>query len=295
MAVYVTGANGKLGQEVLKLIPSAVPLVRKSSGRPNEKFVDFSDEAGLKAALSDCDTMIHLAGSMKFYDAKQMRESNLELTKRLLACLPKKARVIYASSVSVYGKSLSGIADEKTPPNPDSEYSKSKYEAEKLVMVRPQSIALRIAAIYGSEYEEYSKFLRMIKKGRMVIFGDGKNSVPFVQVSDVAQAIANSINAEPGIYLISGEPITQNEIYAIAANAIGARPPSLRIPLSIALSFAHLLEIFAAISGKKPMITREHISILGRNRVFNCEKAKKGLGFSPRPIEQGIRELASSL
>ena len=32
MNIYVTGANGRLGKEFMKLVPKAIPLVRRKSG-----------------------------------------------------------------------------------------------------------------------------------------------------------------------------------------------------------------------------------------------------------------------
>lgn len=288
MKICLTGGSGALGREVLKSVPNAIPLVRKPCGLKNEKITDFSSISELKKILADCDVLIHLAGSMKFHDEKNLYEGNVLLTKNLLAALPQNVKVVYASSISVYGKDLSGIVNEKTKPNPDSPYARTKYEAEKMVMGRKNSIALRIGPVYGPQYSAYAKFLKLIKKGRMVIFGNGKNLVSFVHVEDVARAIKNSIKAKPGIYIISGPSETQEKIYSIAAKELGVAPPKMKIPLKIALLLAHAEEKLALITGKKPLITREHINILAKSRVFDLSKAKKELGFRPRALEKGI-------
>lgn len=293
MGIFIAGATGKLGQAVLKLLPNAIPLVRKKSGLKNELAVDFSNHAQLKKALTNCNTLIHLAGSTKFYDEKSLYEGNVLLTKNLLSALPKNAKAIFASSVSIYGKNLSGKASEKTKPNPDSAYARAKYEAEKLVMERKNSISLRIGPIYGPQYEDYSKFLRLIKKGRMMIFGNGKNHVPFVHVADVAKAIRNSIDAKSGVYVIAGEPEMQEKIYEIAAKALGVPAPKMKIQLRIALMLAALEEKIAFLSKRKPLITREHVNILGKDRVFDYSKAEKELKFRPRNLKKGIMEMVS--
>lgn len=295
MKIFLTGGSGKLGQEVLRLVPDAIPLVRKPSGLKNEKIADFTNQGALKKALADCGILVHLAGSMKFYDGKNLYAGNVALTKSLLAALPKNAKVIFASSISVYGKNLSGKIDEKSPPNPDSPYARTKYEAERMVMERKNSIALRIGPIYGPQYDDYTKFLKLIKKGRMVIFGNGKNPVSFVHVQDVAKAVRNAIGAKPGIYVVSGESVPQEKIYEIAAKELGAAPPKMRIPLKIAFMLAGLEEKISLLTGKKPLITREHINILGKSRVFDFSKAKRELKFTPRPLEEGIGEIIKTL
>lgn len=294
MQTYITGASGKLGQEVLKLIPDAIPLVRKTSNLKNEKIMDFTNKKELRPMLIDCNILIHLAGSMKFYDAKELYAGNVLLTKNLLSSIPKDAKVIYASSISVYGKNISGKVDEKTIPNPDSPYAKTKYEAENLVMNRKNSIALRLGPIYGPQYSDYVRFLKLIKKHRMAIFGNGKNLVSFIHVQDAAKAIKNAIKAKPGIYVISGESMPQEKIYEFAAKELGVPAPKARIPLGLAVFLARLEEKRASLTGRKPMITAEHINILGKSREFNCAKARKGFAFKPRKLEQGIKEIIKS-
>lgn len=295
MKIYLTGGNGKLGQEVLKKLPQAIPLVRKPCGLKQEVVVDFRNSAQLRKVLSDCDVLIHLAGSTKFWDSAALEEGNVMLTQHLLEALPQKAKIIFASSVAVYGKNVSGKVDETTPPNPDSAYARTKYEAERMVMTRPGSVVLRIGPLYGPQFQDYAKFLQLIKKGRMVIFGDGKNLVSFVHVADVATAIKNSLKAKAGVYVLSGESLPQQEIYAIAAKEIGAKTPTIKIPLWLALLFAYIEEKLALLTGREPFITREHINILGRNRVFDSSKAAKELKFRPRPLALGIREMTKSL
>ena len=294
MRVCITGANGKLGREVLKLLPLALPLVRKPSGLKNERVVDFSNAARLRESLADCGALIHLAGSMKFYDVQALYEGNVLLTQNLLHALPTGARMVFASSISIYGKNIPGTADESTPGNPDSNYAKTKYEAERMVLGWKNSVALRLGPVYGPQYEDYARFLRLIKKGRMVIFGDGKNPVSFVHVSDAAKAVKNALRAKPGVYVVSGESVQQEKIYEIAAKELGVKPPRMRIPLLLAVFLARLEEIRASIFKKRPFITVEHINILGKSRTFNCAKAKKELKFKPMPIAKGIKEIARS-
>lgn len=290
MTIYLTGGSGKLGREVLKLLPEAISIVRAPSGLKNEKVVNFANINELKSALLDCNILIHLAGSMKFQNDNAMHNGNIVLTQNLLAAIPLNAKVIYSSSIAVYGKNLFGVTNEETPVNPDSVYAQTKFEAEKLIMMRKNSIALRIGPIYGPDYEDYPKFIKLIKKGKMVIFGNGKNMVSFVHVADVAKAIKNAIAAEPGIYIISGVSETQEKIYEMIAKELGVKPSKTKIPIRIALLFAYLLEKISLLTKKKPFITREHVNILGKNRVFNFSKAEKELKFKPRNLEEGVKE-----
>jgi nucleoside-diphosphate-sugar epimerase len=289
--IFITGANGRLGREVLKRIPKAIPLVRKPSGLKNEVVTNFEIHE-LKKILKNAKFVIHLAGSMNFLNPTELWASNVELTRNIVEALPQKCRIIFASSVSVYGKFLRELpADECSPLNPDSPYAKSKAEAEEIVKKHNNHVILRIATMYGKGFDDYYEILRQIKKGSMHIIGDGQNRIPFVHVEDVADAIKYSLKAKKGVYVIAGDGEKQEEILHMAASILNVPPPTGRIPLDAALMFAAFEEKKALLMGVKPKLTTEHVLILASDRVFDCSKAKKELKFKPRPIVDGIKEI----
>jgi len=291
--IYLTGASGRIGKAVLKKIPDAVPLVRNASGLENEIVVDFSDAEELKRILNDASVLVHIAGSVKTYDKKDLWEGNYGLTKKLLDALPENARLVFASTISVYGKNPVDVpADEGTPVNPDSEYAKSKYESEKLAAEHPNHVILRIGVVYGPEFGDYFYILGLLEKRKMKIIGDGDNRISFVNVDDVADVFVSALSKGSGIYVISGECRPQKEIYEIACRELGVVPPKESVSVGAADLAARMGEIKAKLFGGKPKITREHVAILSSGRCFNCNKARRELGFSPRSIEEGIAEMA---
>ena len=102
--VYITGASGRLGRVILSKC-KAIPIVRKMRGLSGEIVSDFSTEE-LKKILKDADAIIHLAGSRDFLDQKKAWEGNVELSRRIVDASPKTAKIIFSSSISVYGKNL---------------------------------------------------------------------------------------------------------------------------------------------------------------------------------------------
>lgn len=293
--IFITGATGRLGREVLKKIPTAIPLVRKPAGLKREVITNFEPDE-LRKKLKHARVVIHLAGSLNFINEKEIWETNVELTKRIVEASPEKARIIFSSSIAVYGKELAKIpADENTECRPDTIYARSKYEAEKIVAAHNNSVILRIGTMYGPQFEDYFRILRMIKERRMFIIGDGKNRISFVHVEDVARAVKAALRAEPGIYVVAGESIMQEEIYRIAAAALGVEPPKAKMSKGAAMVMGIMEELTAKLFRKTPMLTREHLSILASDRVFDCSKAKKELGFRPRQLREGIETMVRLL
>ncbi len=291
--IFLTGATGRIGKAVLRRIPEAIPLVRRRSGLVNEIVADFSSVEELKEKLSGASVLIHIAGSVKTYDKKDLWETNYGLTKKLLDAIPENARIVFASTVSVYGKKLVDIpADENTPANPDTEYAKSKYEAEKLVGKHDNHVILRIGTVYGPGFNDYFHVLKLLEKGKMRIIGDGKNRLSFVHVDDVAGAFAAAVYKGKGTYVVAGECRTQEEIYKIACRKLGVGEPEKKVAVALVDFVAWMGELKIRFGGKPPEITREHIAILGSDRCFNCNKARRELGFHSRNIEGGIGEMA---
>jgi nucleoside-diphosphate-sugar epimerase len=288
--IFITGATGRLGRSVLKLISDAIPIVRRPYGLPNERVTDFSADE-LKNIFKNAKAIIHLAGSMDFANKKILYETNVELTKKIKDSAPEKCKIILASSISVYGKKLEQIpADEETACKPDNDYAKSKLAAEHVLTNHPNSVILRIGTIYGPQFGEYMVVLKKIEQGKMLIIGDGKNRIPFVHVDDVASAIAASIEKGKGVYVLAGDALTQEEIYSIAAKELGVEPPRKRISFALSYWFAWLRTKLGK-TGFGP----EHISILGSDRAYVCTKAKTELGFKSRPLQDGLKQMVKHL
>ncbi len=292
--VYVTGANGRLGQAFISIMPEAVPLVRNpAKGVPGSSRVvvtNFSEEQ-LKQILKDAVAVVHLAGSIDTLNKAKLLESNVELTRRIVNAAPENCKIVFASSIAVYGKHIATLpANEKTPPNPDSDYSNSKYDAEKLVATHKHAI-LRIGTLYGPQFDDYNLVLSMIERKKMKVIGEGSNHIPFVHVDDVANAIKHAVKDGNGTYILVGEQLTQNEVYRLAAKELNAEIPKNKVSKQLALFVAHAGEFAHKFGAKRPKISVEHASVLAYDRTFDCSKAAKELDFVPRPLSDGIREV----
>src|SRR3989338_7543143 len=280
MKIYITGASGRLGRAVVQLLPKAIPVNLRDSN------------LDLKKTFADATHVIHLAGSLAFDNKKELWHGNYELTKRVVGALPKNARIIYASSISVYGKKLAEIpANEETVCKPDSEYAKSKLAAEQAVASHGNYVALRIAPIYGKQFDDYFRMMDILRKGKMQIIGHGKNHVPFVHVGDVAKAIRAALTTKPGVYLISSNSLTQENIFKLVCKQLGIEPPKRKINKNIAEILLKITRPIRKLFGKGDFLTPEHLNILANDRVFDCTKAKKYLKFKPRRTEDGIKEI----
>ncbi len=278
--IYVTGASGRLGRVVLKKI-DGIPLVRRSVGLKNEVVTNYDVEE-LGKIFRDAKAVLHIAGSMKFNDRKSLWEGNVKITENVVNALPSNTKIIFASTIAVYGSNPPYMANEETEINPDNEYAKTKAKAEEIVKSHRRHVILRIGPIYGVQYEEYLKMISLISKGVIPIIGSGKNRIPFVHVDDVANCFVESLRRDvEGVYVVCGKSERLRDIMVFTARLLRKRFFILRIPKNLARCLA------------KPLGLEEHVKVLTSDRVFDISKAMRELGFKPREIWDGIREIVN--
>lgn len=150
--LLITGITGFVGAAVLREIITEgheiTALVRPNteisryqefSGKIAIQELSLSDTAMLRDYLigSDFDTILHigaLRGGRKASREEYYR-SNVSSTEQMVDyCLKHKARLIFCSSVGVYGAIPEELpANSQTHKNPDNYYHYTKIEAEKII------------------------------------------------------------------------------------------------------------------------------------------------------------------
>ncbi|MEM4389209.1 MAG: NAD-dependent epimerase/dehydratase family protein [Candidatus Micrarchaeia archaeon] len=301
MVILVTGASGRLGQALLaRLKGRAVrALVRSEKAArmlPKGVEVFYGDvrEELPPEAFAGVHVVFHLAAVLSPASEGEMREVNVEGTRRVLAACPKNLkRFVHVSSISVYGRKPEGVVTESTPFSPSDGYGWSKLYSEMAVknFARFPWTIIRPGVIYGKGFREgFFEVLGLLEKGRMPLIGPGNNFLPLVHVRDVCDALllaAKSKRAIGQAYNIVGEQRTQSEILAMAARALGVAAPRWSIPAWLALGAVAALRAL----GRKGL-GPEYVDVLAADRRFDCAKARRELGWRPKVgLEEGIKEV----
>ena len=165
MNILVTGGAGYKGvmltQELLKLGHDVTIIDNFMYGYESVLHLVSNPSLTIRqldirniAANDVCkaDIIFHLAGISGMPACAANPHSaetiNVLATQKLVSNLSSEQRLIYASTTSIYGTSTAKC-DELVSVQPPSLYAKTKYEAEHLIMARPNSIALRFATVFG--------------------------------------------------------------------------------------------------------------------------------------------------
>jgi dihydroflavonol-4-reductase len=312
----VTGATGFVGSAVARALLARGHRVRVLA-RPNSDrrnlaglAVEIAEGAmeeprSLARAVAGCRYVYHVAADYRIWvpDPAPMFRVNVDGTRDLLtAALEAGAeRVVYTSSVATLGLMAGGSADEETPSSVDDmigPYKRSKFAAEEVARGLARERGLPVVIINPStpvgpgdiKPTPTGRLIVEAARGQMPAFVD--TGLNIVHVDDVAEG--HLAAAEKGRigerYILGGENMTLAEILAEVAQAVGRRPPWLRVPHRVLFPVAVAAELAARITGRDPFVTLDGVRMARKKMYFSSEKASRELGYTPRPARQAIAD-----
>ena len=183
--VLITGVGGFIASHVARRFLSegysVVGVDDLSSGRSTNipdgvQFIkgDLKDPATIKRLPTDCRQILHLAGQssgeISFDDPVADLEMNVTSTLRLIdyGIQIRAERIIYASSMSVYGAVPDAPTSESDHPKPLSCYGVGKLSSENYLRIYQNKlpfVAMRMFNVYGPGQD-----LRNLRQGMVSIY-----------------------------------------------------------------------------------------------------------------------------
>jgi UDP-glucose 4-epimerase len=218
--------------------------------RPNFRFVEARlQDADLDALLDGVTHVFHLAAQAGVRGSwgdqfLTYTTNNVDATQRLLEAVKGRdiARLVYASSSSVYGDIAAIPMVETSVVQPVSPYGVTKLAAEHLchlyyVNHGVPTVSLRYFTVYGPRQRPdmgFHRFIRAALTGTPItLFGDGEQSRDFTFVGDaVAATMAAGERGRPGaVYNIGGgSRVTINQVLDMVAELTGQPLDIRRLP-----------------------------------------------------------------
>ena len=175
--ILLTGSNGLLGSEIKKLTHSVNKnffFTSRSSNNVDIKcdLTLMEDVIRLKKFVNP-DLIIHSAAFVpqndKQYNDALGNKNNLKMLKNLLNVFSSK--IIFLSSMTVYGKSSWANAKETDVLDPKTHYAKGKMQAEKLLSKsRNSTLSIRIPGLYNKSRKNglVYNLIHSVKHGREI-------------------------------------------------------------------------------------------------------------------------------
>ena len=307
----VTGGSGFVGSHVVRELAARGEelrlLVRRGSSLDHLADIEFEqtngdvlDRRAVSRAVSGTDKAFHIAGttSMLTQHREKVFDLNVKGTRIVLEeCLKQGvARVVFTSSVAAIGPaSPRGTADETQPFQAGSlgiAYVNSKHEAEvealrlaahglQVVIVNP-SFVLGPDDPRGTSMELVRRFLL----GRIPAYVEGGLNI--VDVRDVAKGhLLADEKGEPGErYILGGRNFTFDRLFADLARISGRD----YVPVKLPSAPARLAVGLMAWAGIPVPISPDEVRSASCWWTYRNAKARKELGFKPRPHEETLED-----
>jgi dihydroflavonol-4-reductase len=324
----VIGANGYLGSHVTRQLVADGQDVRVMV-RPKATTIgiddlkvtrflgDIWDGDVLRDAMMGCDVVYYCVVDTRGWlrDPSPLFHTNVDGTRNVLEVAKHAGlkRFVFTSSYVTVGRKKGRVATEDDTivdgggMSPTKRlrgltpYVRSRVQAENLVMDYARdhglpAVAVCISTTYGSG--DWGR-----TPHGAIIAGAAFGKLPFVMkgiqleavgIDDAARAML--LAAEKGRvgerYLISEKMITNAEVARVAAEAAGVPPPAKSISLPVAYAMATLGSVKARLKGTDEQFSLDSLRLMRAEAPVDCSKAKRELGWQPRPVEESIGEAA---
>jgi len=314
MKYFVTGATGFIGGEVVRQLIAAghtvVAVVRSPEKAQALKNLgveihqgDITDKASLRAPMTGADGVFHIAAWYKLgaRDTSVAEKINVQGTRNVLELMQELniPKGVYTSTVAVFSDTRGKVVDEtyQFSGKHISEYDRTKWAAHyevALPMIKaglPLVIVLP-GAVYGPGDtsligETFTQYL----KGKLPMLPK-QTTFCWSHVEDTARGHLLAMEkGTPGeSYIIAGPCHTFEATFEIAATITDIPAPRLRIPPAAIKSMAALMGVIGKVVPLPPTYTAETLRVTaGATYTASNAKARRDLGFDPRPLDEGLR------
>ncbi|ADU01607.1 NAD-dependent epimerase/dehydratase family protein [Mycolicibacterium gilvum] len=324
--VLVIGANGYLGSHVTRKLVAAGNDVRVMV-RDGANTVGIDDLAVtryvgdiwnsdvLREAMTGCEVVYYCVVDTRGWlrDPAPLFRTNVEGTRNVLdvAVEPGIAatlrKFVFTSSYVTVGRTRGRVATEADVISDPADlksltpYVRSRVQAENLVMEYARerglpAVAMCVSTTYGAG--DWGR-----TPHGAIIAGSAFGKLPFVMggieleavgIDDAAQAML--LAAQKGRagerYLISEKMISNADVVRIAAEAAGVPAPTKKIPLVLSYAMAALGSAKSRLKGTDERMSLGSLRLMRAEAPVDCSKARRELGWQPRPVEESIREAA---
>ncbi|OMC43815.1 NAD-dependent epimerase/dehydratase family protein [Mycobacterium sp. IS-1264] len=315
----VIGANGFLGSHVTRqLVADGAEVRAMVRANANTRAVDdlaltrfqgdVFDTATLREAMDGVDDVYYCVVDTRAWlrDPAPLFRTNVEGLRNVLDVAVKEPalrRFVFTSTYATVGRRHGHVATEEDVIDPRglTPYVQSRVEAEDLVMryvaeAGLPAVAMCVSTTYGSGDwggTPHGAFIAGAVFGKLPFLMNGIQ-LEVVGVDDAARAMI--LAAERGRigerYLVSERMFALNDVVRIAADEAGVPPPRRAISVPVLYALAAMGTLRARLTGKDSELSLRSVRMMRAEADVDSSKAKRELGWQPRPVEESIREAA---
>jgi nucleoside-diphosphate-sugar epimerase len=311
---FVTGATGFIGGELVKQLigrgHKVVALVRAPGRATMLKALgvemhagDITDRETLKAPMEGVDGIFHVAAWYKVGVKEPLADQiNVDGTRNVLQCMRalEIPRGVYTSTVAVFSDTKGAVPDETYRyEGPHlSHYDRTKWIAHyrvaqpKIDEGLPLSIVMP-GLVYGpGDTSGMRTALVDLLRGRLPMT-PARTAFCWAHIEDTARGhILAMEKGKPGeTYIITGPRHTFEQAFDLAARLARVRAPMLHPGPHAMRAMAQMMKMVGRFVKLPPAMQPEALRVLAGTTYFGAnDKAVRELGFTARPLEEGLAQ-----
>lgn len=324
MRALVTGATGKVGHATVRALLAAGHEVRALVRDPDRasRIVpggaelvrgDVTDAASVDAAAHGCELVFSAHGLPEQWlaDPRDFERVNVEGAAAVVRAAARAGarRVVHTSTIDVFDAGPDGRLDESrlaTQPK-GTAYERSKQRAEAAVLEASAGAGIEVvmvnpAAVYGpgprgSASLEEAVFEPVIRGSRLQapFLPPGGMGLVFSDGVGAGQLLAAERGAAGERYILCDGHATLHELAVLVRRAAGrGRVPPV-MPLGVARAVSAGGEALARLIRRPPLLPRGQLHFLLWNAKPDASRAVAELGWTPTPLEDGVRRAVDAL
>lgn len=318
MKVFLTGGTGFIGGRIAERLRERgdeVSALVRSPGKAEELEAagchlfpgDLSDLASIRAGMEGCTAVIHSAAlyevGIRAKDRPAMRAANVDGTANVLRTALDLSipRIVYVSTINAFGNTEGAVVDENYLHKGRyvSAYDETKHLAHKVAVDLIQNhglpaIIVQPGSVYGpGDRSTTGLAFRMFLDGKMpakTLLGAGVN---MLHVDDAVAGIILALDKgrDGEAYVLGGTIGRLEDEIDTAARLTGKKAPRFTVPIWALRMLTPVWPVVGKAMGMPPnlgeLITAGHPDV---TYWASDAKARDELGYSPRELEEGLRQ-----
>ncbi len=322
MRCFVTGGTGFLGvyliRELLAAGHEVVALVRDpargkvltaaAAGAPGHIDLsngDITDKESMRAGMSGADAVYHLAAWYKIgaggAGARTAERINVEGTRNVLELMRELeiAKGVYTSTLAVNSDTGGKLVDEDHDYQGShlSIYDRTKWRAHHEVAVPMMADGLPLVVVmpglvYGpGDTSSIRRTIRKYLRGKLPMLPKLAEYC-WAHVADVAHGHVLAMEkGQPGEkYILAGERCRLAAAFELMEELCGVKAPKRRAGPGLLRFLSAFMQAFAW-AGLPEDYQPETLRVIAQATYLgNNEKARRELGYEPRPLREGLTE-----
>jgi nucleoside-diphosphate-sugar epimerase len=312
---FVTGSTGFIGGRLTRRLLTdghqVVSLVRSPSraadlARDGAILSpgDITGRESMRSGMTGVDGVFHLAAWYKVgaRDTSPAWRINVEGTRNVLSLAAELGvpRVVYTSTLAVLSDTGGRLVDESYRPRGPwlSEYDRTKWTAhfevaEPMMREGLSCIIVVPGVVYGpGDYSLMGVVLQRFLRRRLPIL-PRRSAYCWGHVDDTVDGHLLAMEkGRPGeSYIIAGPDHTLIETIELAARITGIPAPRLRVDPAVLRAAAVVSRVVGTVLRLPAPYRAEALRVAaGVTYLGSSAKAKRELGFDPRPLETGLTQ-----